>query len=64
MDQLSKFEKGLLKTSRDIASPSRELYRSVFLGEWGDDEKVYIKKNSQKHGRNSELVCYKIDLLF
>ena len=40
MDQLSKFEKGMLKTSRDIASPSRELYRSVFLGEGGDDEKV------------------------
>ena len=42
MGELAKFEGGVLKTSGDIASPSREFYRSVFLGEgrWGEDEKV------------------------
>ena len=42
MEQLAKFEGGVLKTNGDIASPSREFYRSVFLGEWGggEDEKV------------------------
>ena len=40
MGQLAKFEGGVLKTSGDIASPSREFYRSVFLGEGGEDEKV------------------------
>ena len=42
MFQLAKFEGGVLKTSGDIASPSREFYRSVFLGEGrgGEDEKV------------------------
>ena len=41
--QLAKFEGGVLKTSGDIASPSREFYRSVFLGEGrgGEDEKVH-----------------------
>ena len=38
--QLAKFEGGVLKTSGDIASPSREFYRSVFLGEGGEDKKV------------------------
>ena len=38
--QLAKFEGGVLKTSGDIASPSREFYRSVFRGEGGEDEKV------------------------
>ena len=38
--QLDKFKRGMLKTSGDIASPSREFYRSVFLGEGGEDEKV------------------------
>ena len=33
MGQLAKFEGGVLKTSGDIASPSREFYGSVFLGE-------------------------------
>ena len=40
MVQLAKFEGGVLKTSGDIASPSRGFYRSVFLGEGGEDEKV------------------------
>ena len=40
MGELAKFEGGGLKTSGDIASPSREFYRSVFLGEGGEDEKV------------------------
>ena len=42
MEQLAKFEGGVLKTNGDIASPSREFYRSVFLGEGGggEDEKV------------------------
>ena len=40
MGQLAKFEGGVLKTSGDIASPSREFYRSVFLGGGGEDEKV------------------------
>ena len=40
MVQLAKFEGGGLKTSGDIASPSREFYRSVFLGGGGEDEKV------------------------
>ena len=42
MGELAKFEGGVLKTSGDIASPSREFYRSVFLGEGrgGEDEKV------------------------
>ena len=38
--QLAKFEGGVLKTSGDIASTSHEFYRSVFLGEGGEDEKV------------------------
>ena len=42
MFQLAKFEGGVFKTSGDIPSPSREFYRSVFLGEGrgGEDEKV------------------------
>ena len=40
MGKLAKFEGGVLKTSGDIASPSREFYRSVFLGRGGEDEKV------------------------
>lgn len=42
MGQLVKFEGGVLKTSGVIASPSRQFYRSVFLGEGrgDDDEKV------------------------
>lgn len=40
LGELAKFEGGGLKTSGDIASPSREFYRSVFLGEGGEDEKV------------------------
>ena len=40
MGELAKFEGGVLKTSGDIASPSREFYRSVFLREGGEDEKV------------------------
>ena len=42
MGELTKFEGGGLKTSGDIASPSREFYRSVFLGEGrgAADEKV------------------------
>ena len=40
MGELAKFEGGVLKTSGDIASPSREFYRSVFLGGGGEDEKV------------------------
>ena len=40
MGELAKFEGGGLKTSGDIASPSREFYRSVFLGGGGEDEKV------------------------
>ena len=40
MGELAKFEGGVLKTSGDIASPSREFYRTVFLGEGGEDEKV------------------------
>ena len=40
MGELAKFEGGVLKTSGDIASPSREFYRSVLLGEGGEDEKV------------------------
>ena len=40
MGELAKFEGGVLKTSGDIASPSSEFYRSVFLGRAGEDEKV------------------------
>ena len=40
MGELAKFEGGVLKTSGDIASPSSEFYRSVFLGRGGEDEKV------------------------
>lgn len=40
MGQLAKFEGGVLKTSREIASPSREFYRSVFPEKGGEDEKV------------------------
>ena len=42
MGELAKFEGGGLKTSGDIASPSHEFYRSVFLGEGrgAADEKV------------------------
>lgn len=40
MGHLAKFEGGVLKTSREIASPSREFYRSVFPGKGGEDEKV------------------------
>ena len=43
MGELAKFEGGVLKTSGDIASPSREFYRTVFLGEGGEDEKVNNK---------------------
>ena len=40
MGELAKFEGGVLKTSGDIASPSSEFYRNVFLGRGGEDEKV------------------------
>ena len=42
MGQLAKFEGGVLKTSGDIASPSRKFCGSVFLGEGrgSEDEKV------------------------
>lgn len=36
----TQFEGGVLKTSGNITSPSREFYRSVFLGKGGEDEKV------------------------